>query len=156
MKKNSGAILLEGLLAIVVFSMVIFALVPMLSFLLRRSERSKYEAAAALLLQEGQEVAYSVISSDWNIATGTYKPALGQSQGKKQWRLSTGQDQNLETRFGRKITVANGCRNAKGELQQSCTLGQDQNTKIVTTEVSWEENDAQKKLTATLILVNLE
>src|SRR5688572_24036547 len=139
MKKQTGAILLEALLAIVVFVMVIFAIVPMLSFLLRRSERSKYEARAALLLQEGQEVAYNVLLDGWgDHPDGTYKRA----HGPRRWKLLSSNDgeKNLETRFDRKITISSACRTANGNLFVECNRGTaDPNTKVVTTEITWEE-----------------
>lgn len=157
--KNKGFIILEAMLAIVVFSMVVFSVVPMISFLLRRTARSKYESRASVLLQEAMESSYNIFVSNWNAypVDGTYHP--GQSAAKK-WVLFNGEQTNLETIFTRSIAIRRACRNnGNGELLSNqsavCSGIRDSDSRIITTTISWEEEGKTKELKGELLLVNL-
>ena len=157
--RSRGYILLEAILAIAVFAMVVFSVVPMISFLLRRSARSAYETRAAALLQEGMEATYNIHVSNWDAypIDGTYHP--GKSVNNR-WILFQGEQNNLETLFTRSITIKRPCRNnGNGELLQNqdavCTGIRDPNSRIVTTTITWEEEGKQNSIEAKLLLVNL-
>jgi type II secretory pathway pseudopilin PulG len=159
LNKTRGAILLESLLAIVVFTIIIMAIVPMLSFLLRRTDSSRFEVQAAALVQESLEVGYNEFANDWQAyPAGVYHP----TRGPHRWRLKEGDQTSVQTRFNRSLRIQVGCRNAKGELTNLDSNGcndidtRDQNTKILTARVEWEEAEQKKDIKAQLILVNYE
>jgi len=161
MLNRRGYIVLEALLSIVVLSLVVLAVFPMLSFLLKRSERSKYEAAASLLVQEGIEVAYNVFldEDEWGLSNGDYHPSLNASRG--EWVLLVGGEQDIETRFDRVVNVASVCRTSgtgeviDPETYESCGGVVDYLSKWVTTRVSWEEGGETKSLEAKLMLLKV-
>lgn len=156
-KQSRGYLLLETLISIVMLGMIVVAVFPTVSFLVRRSKRSVYDTQASLLLQEGLEVAYNVFftSSTWDayLTDGrSYKPVHNGA-----WSLIEGTDVGLETRFDRTIVVNQVCRDAasKGE-QVICPAGTvDPNSKNVVTTVIWEENGLPKSITASLLLLRI-
>lgn len=159
MKKDKGYIILEAILAIVVLAMVVLSVVPMLSFLLQRSARARFEPQASLLLQEGIETTYNIFISNWDAypLDGTYHPAKS-SSGK--WVLVTGIENNLETRFERGVSITKACRDDNGNLLDTpdgvCSGNRDANSRVVKTTVKWQEDDETKELVANLLIVNLK
>lgn len=156
MKTKQGSILIEALLAVVVLAMVVLSVVPMLSFLLRRTSQSRYASQAGLLMQEGMEVTYNVLISDWDAYPndGIYHP--GKSSGK--WTLFGNHEENLETLFTRSIEIKKACR-VNGEVvpdEPSCPGSRDPDSKMVTTTISWVENGEEKNVSSTLMMVNME
>jgi len=158
----AGYIVLEALLSIVVLSMVVLSVFPMLSFLLKRSERSRYEARAGVLLQEAMEISYNVLLSGWDSYTeGEYKPALDAVTNR--WVLVSGEDTNLETRFSRSIKISYVCRNLEGgkpidpEIFEPnpCPGILDAKSKWIKTTVSWDEAGEVKKTSANLLALDL-
>ena len=75
-KKNTqGFLIIEVLLATVIFTSVIITLFSMVSFLARRGAMSRYDAEASNLLQEVVEISYSSIKTDWDsYPNGEYYP----------------------------------------------------------------------------------
>jgi Tfp pilus assembly protein PilV len=162
MKSNkTGAILLEAILGLIVFTMVVLSVIPMISFLLRRTEQSKYEAQAAILLQESLEASYSVLTKD----TGNWQRYVGQYEVKRgvtNWVLTHSTSdaaEHLQTRFDRKLTIRTACRDNSGVITNmdnpGCDGGTpDRDTKILLVEITWDEGDTPKSLTSNLVLVN--
>ncbi len=160
-QKSSGFLILESLLAIVIFGILIVSIFPTINFMFKRMHRTKYDAQGSLLLQEGMEVAYNVFSanSDWSLypvgADKIYKPIrIGALET---WGLELGNEGLLQTRFTREIVIVEVCRNAAGEristpLSGLCAPGTaDASGRIVRTTVTWDEPGA-KPLQAELLL----
>jgi len=152
--ESNGYIILE----VVVFAMVVLSVVPMISFLLRRTAQSRFESRAAALLQEGMEASYNIFMSNWDAyqVDGTYHP--GKSVTNK-WVLFSGEQQNLETLFTRSITIKKACRNNNGQLinnQEAVCIGiRDSDSRFITTSINWEEQGKPKSLEAKILLTNL-
>lgn len=155
MKTKQGSILIEALLAVVVLSMVVLSVVPMLSFLLRRTSQSRFASEAGLLMQEGMEVTYNVLISNWDSYPNddTYHP--GKSSGK--WALFQNPETNLETIFTRSVEIKKACR-VNGEVvdEPTCSGILDPDSKMVTTTVSWLEDGDEKKVSSKLMMVNMK
>lgn len=155
---NSGYIIVEILIAIVVFAVVGLSLFSTLSFTLLRTEKSRYEAQAALLVQEGIEATYSMSLSGWTGGNGAYQLAeLQLPNGRRAWDLIPGEESGIQTRFQRKITVSAACRRANtGELV-TCPDGMvDPKSRIIQTQVLWNESGVEKKLEAQLLVLQHE
>lgn len=154
---RKGFVILEALLSIVVLSMVVLSVVPMLSYLLKRTARSRYEPQAALLLQEAVEISYNIFVSDWDAypVDGTYHPG---KSGSGKWMLFTGTQNNLETLYTRAIEVKRACRDNDGKLIEGpvCTGTKDNDSRVITAKVTWEDEGETKDLTAKILLVDLE
>ena len=155
--RKKGFVILEALLSIVVLSMVVLSVVPMLSYLLKRTARSRYEPQAALLLQEAIEISYNIFISDWNAypVDGTYHPG---KSGSGKWVLFTGTQNNLETIYTRSIEVKRACRDNDGKLIEGpvCTGTKDNDSRVITAKVTWDDAGEIKDLTAKILLVDLE
>lgn len=149
-KQQKGYIILEAMLSIVVLSMVVLSVIPMLSFLLRRTSVSAYEAQASLLLQEGMEVTYNIFTSKWDSAptSGLYHPG---KSGVSKWALFTGEEANLETRFTRVIEIKKECSNSDGQVVDSTGAI----CRQITTKVTWQEAGETRELVSTLNVVQL-
>lgn len=149
-RKSGGYIILEAMLAIVVLSMVVLSVIPMLSFLLRRTSISAYEAQAGLLLQEGVEATYNILISKWNASptSGEFHPGKGSTGA---WVLFPGPQTNLETRYKRSVIISKNCTNYKNETID--TTGQV--CREIKSTVSWQENDETKEISTTLNVINL-
>ncbi len=163
--KKRGSILIEALLSIAIFALIILAVIPMISFLLKRTERSKYEGSAASLLQEGVEVAYNVLLSDWNCCSSSDSSyqiiQRGIGNGKTVWGLKIGQDIGLETRFDRNIFIKYACFDPKYNLVKRdvstnlCPNGSVENldAKVITAEVVWDELGKPKTITSDYLVL---
>lgn len=151
-KNIYGFLLLETLISVAILALLTVAIFPNVSFLLLRATRAKYDAQATLLLQEGMEAAYNVLSTrqDWDayLTNQNYKPVHNGT-----WMLTNGIDANLETRFRRRIVFSSVCRNPQNGEQNTQNCQIDPNSKIVTTEVEWTESDQPKQISAQLLLI---
>ncbi len=159
---NKGFMLIEALISVVILSMIAFSVLPIVSFLVRKSERSKYEGRAAIILQEGIEAAYNVLISDWNsypdsnyslFTDTTYTPVT--------WELisTDGPDENIDTLFARSLTVRTLCRNISTGINMgfapcSSDSHEDQSTRLIESSVTWEEDGLNKELSGTLLVAN--
>lgn len=166
---NPGYLILETLVAIAVLGILIAAIFPTINFMLKRLRRTKYDAQASLLLQEGMEVAYHVFvnSSDWASVDTTkiYQPAQEiivpvTVPPTYKWALAEWDTIPVETRFVRKIEVLHVCRDAAGKQTEttidSCTVGTlDAKSLLVKTSIQWDEPSHPEALTANLLLTKL-
>lgn len=160
MKNNKGYFLIEALLSIVIFSTLILSLFSMISFLQRRTVRSAFESDAAVLLQDGMEVAHSVLLSDWGkVEEGVYY--LSFDIDNNRWELVKGDGEMLEAIFNRKIAISKVCRETtNGERVDFVGVCSgpnrmiDQNSYEITTTISWRESDIPKEIEAELLVVN--
>jgi len=162
MKK--GFTLMEVIVSFGIMTIVVASLLPIVSWLITRSKFLQYDAAASVLLQEGMEISYNMIVTDWTgfLATfpdGIYHPAVDAISVPEKWTLVTGSETNLETRFERSILISPVCRNdSTGEIVTGvCGSGStlDGNSRLVTTTVKWLEQQTDKTITASLLVTNL-
>ena len=161
-KTTSGYVLLEAIIALVVFVIVVLSIFPMLSFLLKRTERSKYGSAASVLLQEGTEVAYHELATNWACCgiDGNYKVVFAASS----IHLIPGTESGLlQTRFSRNITVEKACRDQTGNLifrdnyiNNTCPGVLDGNSRVITTTISWDEGGQNKNIASQLMVFNIQ
>jgi len=157
--RGSGFIIIEILLSLVILSMVFLTLFSTISFLERRTVRSKYDSQAASYVEEATEIAHNTLLADWNAyANGTYSPAYDADA--KQWVLAVGEETQLAARFTRKVELFTVCRsNSTGQQVEVttnlCTTGtKDNYSRIVKTTLEWEEAGSQKEIVAELLVFN--
>ncbi len=156
-RNKQGFLIIETLIAIVIFSLVAFSLFATISFLQIRTQKSRYDAEASLLAQEGTEIAHNALFAKWGeYSNGTYFPAYDASE--EDWILLPGEETNLEARFTRAIMVHDVCRDSlTGEQIQSyfdsgiCAGEIDDNSKIIETKITWQEDETEKVITARLL-----
>lgn len=164
--KPSGYLILETLVAVAILGMLLVSVYPIVNFLLKRSKRSEHEAQAQLVLQEGMEAAYNIISASGNWNTDypdgdiDYKIEL---DGSDKWSLATWDpaDPLIETRFTRKIRILCSNVNSNKIALPACSLpaavaaGSDPNFRIVQTTVTWSDSGLPpQSLEADLLLVS--
>ena len=143
---QKGYLIIEALIAIVIFVTIVLTLFSSTSFVLVKTERTRYDSQASLLLQEGIEASYNVMLSNWSdYSAGTYYPAPELvSGGRYQWALVNGEEQGIQTRFDRKVEILRVCRSTdSGEIIEPtgsfCAGEIDENSKIIRTTINWEE-----------------
>jgi len=154
---QKGFLIIETLIAIVIFSLVAFSLFSTISFLQIRTQKSRYDAEASLLLQEGTEITHTIVFSNWEgYLDGVYFPAFDADD--ESWVLLEGEESGIKTRFTRNIRLVSVCRDTITGLQiadyeQSgvCSGEIDANSKIIVTTVDWREDDKDKSVTARLL-----
>ncbi len=159
MKKKNGYFLIEALLSIVIFAMLILSVFSMISFLQRRTVRSSFEADAVLLLQEGMEIAHSVILSDWNgYPDNIYFPVFDATNNS--WILLPGEETGLEARYNRKIEIKRVCRaSGTGEILEDnspCLGALDPASRVAVASVWWDEDGKTRELSARLLVLNTD
>jgi len=149
---TNGFMIIEVLLAIVILSVLFLSLFSMMSFLATRTERSKFDAQAAALMQEGIEVSRNTMIANWaGFPAGSYYPLFDADLGR--WVLKPGQEGLLQGRFERVLTVSNVCRGAVEGLQVDCPAGQlDSQSKRVTVTIKWKEASTDKSVEAKLLI----
>lgn len=158
MKK--GFIMVEILLALVIFSMIFITLFGTISFLQRRTERSRYDSQASSYVTDGMEIAHNALLNDWNAyPDGVYSPAFDADS--KSWILVTGGETALATRFDRAISIVSVCRDTiNGERKPllsggACQSGKkDLTSKEVTVTLNWKEVNLDKNISARLLVFN--
>lgn len=157
MKK--GYFLIEALLSVVIFSMLLLSIFSMISFLQQRTVRSSFESDATLLLQDGMEIAHSVLQSNWNYPDGVYYPSFMVDGNNSAWTLVEGEEINLEARYGRKIELKRVCRDqTTGDriaYTGVCTGALDSSSREIITTVSWMEENQPKSITASLLVIKI-
>jgi type II secretory pathway pseudopilin PulG len=158
--KNKGFIMVEILLSLVIFSMIFITLFGTISFLQRRTERSRYDSQASSYVTDGMEIAHNALLTNWKgYADGVYSPAFDADS--KSWILLPGEETSLATRFDRSITIESVCRDTiTGERRDllsggACQSGKkDIMSKEVTVLLKWKEVNVDKKISATLLVFN--
>lgn len=158
-KYTKGFFIIEVLIAIVILVMVVVSLYSTISFVLLRTEKTRYGAEAALLAQEGIEVSYNVLLSGWSsYVDGNYYP-VPTTSGK--WSLESGTGPVIKTRYNRKIELIKACRSItspKGELIELssptavCPGNVDRDSRIIRTTITWQEGEETKEVKAELLL----
>ncbi|QQS39037.1 prepilin-type N-terminal cleavage/methylation domain-containing protein [Candidatus Woesebacteria bacterium] len=159
MKDNNikGFLIIETLIAIVIFSLVGLSLYASIGMLEVKTQKSKYDSGASLLVQEGVEIAHNAIIGDWDgYSDGLYHPAYDEDEDS--WILVTGEENNLQARFTRSIKLISVCRHVDTgariedyELNNICSGEIDVNSRIIETSVKWIESGNEKAVTARLL-----
>lgn len=157
MKK--GSLLLEAVVSIGVLGIIIGIFYPGLVNLIKKSASLRHGSRAAVLLQEGMEVAYSVFLDNWEgWEDGVYHPVVESAGGRAKWTMLPGEQTGVETRFFRAMTVEAVCRHPRtGQAKERCGGGEkaDEFSRRVTTTVSWNDAGRNKELTASFLVAKL-
>jgi len=151
-----GFLIVEVLIALLIFSMIVLSMFSSISFVLLKTERSRYDAEAALLAQEGVEVAYNVMMSGEELSGGVYWPVVDAS-GKWQMLMTGMAQSDIQTRYKRTLEVDRVCRKAGGVPDAgervACSAGElDSHSKVIKSVVEWTERDLQKKVETELLV----
>jgi len=157
-----GFVLIEALISIVILSMIAFSVFPIVSFLVKKSGVSKYEGRASLVLQEGIEVSYNVLISDWErYADGRYSIFVDETLTPVTWELvaTNSPDENIDTIFSRTINVRTICRNITtgvnvGLAPCAGDSHEDRSTRLIESVVTWNEAGINKDIEASLLIAN--
>ncbi len=159
--KKSGFFIVEVLIAVTVFVSLVLIIFLSTSFIFLKVDKSRYEADASLLVEEGLEVSYNVLLTDWSLAEGTYWPAI--SSGK--WTLLPEDDpeEGLEAMFSRTLEIFNVCRYPQGnphageimDILGNCTGIVDEDSKLIKVSVSWVEDGKTRSLEGELLAVRI-
>lgn len=158
--KKSGFIIIEVLLSLVIFSVLFLTIFSTISFLERRTTRSRYDSQAAGFVQDGMEIAHNALIAQWDeYVDGEYSPIYNATT--RQYTLETGPETDLAAKFTRIISLSTVCRNERtGELlsystNNGCQTGKkDPYTRLVQTKLEWEEAGEQKEIVAKLLVLN--
>lgn len=152
---SSGYLILEALISIVILGVLVVSIFPTINFMLRRGRRSKYDAQASVLLQEGMEATYNIFTSNWDAYTpGDYDVIPAFNGTSYTWTLEPPTGIPHEARFTRIIKVEQVCRDGSGNVIEVAGCPPDANSKKITTTITWDEPGAQP-ISAKLLLVKL-
>lgn len=157
MKNQRGYLIIESLIAIVILVMVVLSLFSMISFLQIRTQRSKYESDAGIVLQDSMEIAHSALLSNWQgYRDGSYTPFFDAK--KNVWVLVSGEGDEVQARFTRRVEINGVCRDIQsGERINSsvCPGKIDENSKTISVSILWREGESDKKIDVDLMVFNL-
>ena len=161
MKRTQGFFIFEILIAIVVLTMVTLSIATSINFLQLRSIRSKHGSQASILIQEATEIAYNALLLDWvKYPDGVYHPAYDATQDV--WILLKGKEDNLQTRYQRKIELSQVCRDTNtGENiglnseTGSCSGKVDVNSRQIKTTILWQESGQVKTQDVSLLVFKM-
>ncbi len=151
-KNNSGFLLIEVLLAIVILSLIFVTLFTSLSFLTNRTDRAKFDAEAADLMQQAVEVTRAYMTSNWeSVDPGNYKLVFDVVSNRYVPR--TGDEPILKGRYTRSIYVSQVCRGAGG-VEEECVVGSsiDEKSKKIEVSLIWTEVGIQKEAKTSLLV----
>jgi len=169
-KRESGYLIIEILITIVIISMVFISVVSMIRFLQVRTAKSDWDTEASVLLQQGMEAAHSALLNDWGDGEdngyddGTYDPIF--NDGKGVWELKTDKEENLGTKFERRIEVSFVCRDINdagkviGDVADKFDCGQksgevdDDYSRYLKGIVTWNEAGKERSVEAILLVLN--
>ena len=172
-----GITLLEVVLSIAMLVIIFVSVYPVVGWLITRSRELKYDSQAAIVLQQGAEVAYNVFLHDWQtFGEGNYRYGITRVDAANPsspdgWTLvpmASGEVDEVGM-FGRVIHISAVCRLVNGTGQDqgklqvppqpnpNCNSGYaiDPDSKLVTTSVDWRENSSPKHIEATLLISKL-
>jgi type II secretory pathway pseudopilin PulG len=153
---QKGFLIIEVLVAIVIFSLVSLSLFSSISFAFIRTERTRYGGQAALLAQEAIEATYNIFLTENALADGNYKLVQVADNDKMRWSAQTATSESLQTRFTRVIQITSVCRNSSGDQTTCSGTNTDENTKKVKTTITWDESGQEKTFEAELLVLTLD
>lgn len=153
--KQQGFLLMDVLLAAAFLGIITISLFPTVGFLLRRNTLTQGTVQANLLIQDGIETAYNLISVDWNsLSPGTYIKAVDTTGATPQFVLIPGTDEPIEARYKRTITVEQVKRSAT-DGKQDPQGAVDPKSRKITSKVTWNEGEKEVSHQASLLLYEL-
>jgi hypothetical protein len=157
-KLQSGYLIVGALISVVILVMVVMSLFSTISFITIRTERSRLDTEASLILQEGIEVVYNVFLNDWaDYTEGDYYPAVAFGGGGGKWILLPGKEDKVRAGFTRWLEVENVCRTGAGKnggMIIGCESGEtDLNSRVVKGVVEWKEKGEEKRIETELLLI---
>lgn len=154
-----GFLIIETLISLVILGIIVVAVFPTLNFMLTRIKRTGFDSQAGQLLEEGMEVSYNVVMSDWdNYYTAvTYHPVLNDIS--HTWELSPGSETMIEGKFDRSIVLLPVCRITNDPAPYTtgdCTApyALDPHSLVIRTTVSWTERGDSQKIQSELLLTS--
>ncbi|MFC1649381.1 hypothetical protein ACFL2C_01535 [Patescibacteria group bacterium] len=142
--KYKGYMLLEVVIAMLIFVMVGLSIFTSVGFLQLRIRKSEYQEEAVAVLQEGMEIAQNAILVNWGAyPDGAYKPVYDADQDL--WVLFIGEEEGVRSRYTRKLELVSVCRDSVSgdtiELVAGSCLGDlDLSSRTILGEVVWREN----------------
>lgn len=151
-KNNKGFLLIEVLLAIVILSLIFVTLFTSLSFLTSRTDRAKFDAEAADLMQQAVEVTRAYMTSNWeSVDPGNYRLVFDAVANR--YVPKPGDEPILKGRYTRSIYVSQVCRGGAG-VEEECVAGSSVDEKSRKIEVSllWTEVGIQKQANTSLMV----
>lgn len=158
MKKDSGFLIIEVLIAIVILSMVLLTIFSMIRTSQIRAQKTDFNSEMAILSQNGIEIASDNLKNNWTVPQGTYYPIFDSGGSTPTWILTPGDETNLETRFTRKIEIKSVCRNSSGDRvdEDPCSGEIDENSRLVVVTVGWMNTDFGSPVSSELLVVKTE
>ncbi len=146
---------MDVLLAAAFLGVITITLFPTVAFLMRRSTITQGTVEANLLVQEGIEIAYNAYAINWTAYdVGTYVTAFDNNT--KTYILDPlipgVNDDPLEAKYTRTITVENVSRTGAPEWKQDPTGTVDPKSKKITTTVQWKQGETTVSQQASLLL----
>ncbi len=153
---SGGFSLVEIVFAAAIISFSLISIIAITSQSVVFSHRSLNTYTAATLLEEGAEVARIVRDNNWTSVEAlapakTYYPAF--LDAANTWVLSTDAKYGTVGVFTRTVTVAPAYRDKAGALAPTGTA--DENARLVTVTVSWNENGKTEEKVLSLYLINI-
>jgi hypothetical protein len=142
---------LEILISALIMGIVIASVFPTLGFLLRRVKRSSDDIQANLLLQEGMEITYAALVTDWSaFGNDSYKTSLDLTAPEPSWTILPAAEDVIEAKYHRTITVSPITRDEVSGVIGPGSV--DPASRMVTTTVTWESAGVTKQIHADLIV----
>jgi len=107
-----------------------------------------------ILVQNGIEIASDNLKNNWDSVTpGNYKAVFEESENT--WKLTPGEETDLDSKFTRKIAISSVCRDINGEITQNdpCDGTIDYDSKIVKVSVDWTNSIFGDPIVAELLVI---
>ena len=135
-KNKSGFTLIEVLIACMIISTTIFALMSATSKGINLSTKALRQVQASTLIEEGAEAVKSIRDTNWGTISGlTLNTNYYLSFNANTWTLSTTPPDPIDEIFTRTIIFSQVYRNSNDDISSSGTI--DSNIKKVDVAASW-------------------
>lgn len=154
-QSSKGYLILEILIATAIFGLIIVSVVPTLGFLLKRVVRTNDDISASLILEEGIETAYNVLTTHWGqYPDAHYIVSVDTTGPSPVWTLIEGPEDKLQAKYTRTISIEGVSRDkTTGKMGAGIV---DPNSRIIVSEVTWNTGGKDQKVSARLLVVNYE
>lgn len=152
--RHKGFTIIEVLLAIVVVTVVLLSVFSIIKSTQIRTQTSDHATDMTILVQNGIEIASDNLKNNWDSVTpGNYKAVFEESENT--WKLTPGEETDLDSKFTRKIAISSVCRDINGEITQNdpCDGTIDYDSKIVKVSVDWTNSIFGDPIVAELLVI---
>jgi type II secretory pathway pseudopilin PulG len=159
MQKNSGFLIIEVLIAIIVLSTTLLSVFAMIRTSQIKTQKSDFGSEMVILAQNSIEIAVDNLKNNWiSFPVGTYYPAFDSAHNTWELIPTNGTETNIETRYTRKIEIKSVCRDLKGNLFQNtpCPGKIDENSKFVSVDIGWVKPDFGKPFSTKLLVIKTD